>query len=262
MMKLIDRLKEWCKELFQLRSIVPLLTIIGAFLVGFDIPTKWWTNIDKIQVILVLLGMLALDAFVERLGYLKRIEDGIKSLSGIVDKPLFMNRNKLEIEENFPEFVKPGNDLLLIGLSFAGIVPQHQRLWEAKVQEGGTLRFLLLDPESPHVELAAKFHHMSPESLRSAIKATLTVLQQLKDSAKDTKGSIQFRLLQIIPTSSVVVRDGNRGMGVLRCELYLYRADVNQRPVFRLTPANGIDYLRHRDAAEQLWKDSDEPGDS
>jgi hypothetical protein len=243
------------RQLIEFRNIVPLLAIILAFLATVGIPQRW--GFDTQRIILALLGVLALDTAVERLGYLRRIEDSIKSLGGIASRPTFLNRTMLDAEEPFTQFVSRGQDVLITGLSLLSTVGQLREFFKRTVQQGTNLRFLLLDPESPCLGSVAQFHGASPESLRTDIMSSLQHLQQLIDSVRDSKGgSIQVRLLTTIPGTSIVMRDGHRDIGVIRCELYLYQADVSQRPAFRLTPANGTDYHRRRDAAERLWEDS------
>lgn len=88
--------------------------------------------------------------------------------------------------------------------------------------------------------------------------SSLAHLKRLADSVdRDKAGYIQFRLLNIIPDTSIVMRDGNSDKGVIRCELYLYQVDTTERPAFRLTTADGEYYNRYRDALSRLWNDSE-----
>jgi hypothetical protein len=243
------------RQLVEFRNIVPLLAITLAFLATVGIPQRWGFDTD--HIILALLGVLALDTAVERLGYLRKIENSIKSLSVTRNKPLFLSRTALDAEEPFTQFIAKGQDVLIAGLSLVSTIGPLRTHFKKIAQQGTKLRFLLLDPESPCLEFAARSHGVSPESLRTDILSSLHHLQQLVDSVSDsTIGSVQFKLLSTIPDASIVMCDGNRDSGEIRCELFLYQADVSERPAFRLTPADGIIYHRYRDAVERLWSDS------
>lgn len=243
------------RQLIAFRNIVPLVAIILAFLGASGFLQGVFTTE---QTILILLGILAVDMVVERLGYLSRIEDGIKSISVAASKPLFLSRAMLETDEPFTQFVERGRqDVLLAGLTLAGTVGPFRTVFKKAVQQGTNLRFLLLDPESPCPELAAHFHGVSSGSMRSDIESSLSYLQQLMDSVSSSNsGTVQVRLLRTIPNASIAMRDGNRDTGEIRYELYLYQTDVAGRPAFRLTPPDGEIYRRFRDAIERLWNDS------
>ncbi len=243
------------RQLFALRNIIPLITIVLAFLgVSGLIQSSTFTT-DKL--ILALLGVLAIDTVVERLGYLSRIEDSIKSLSLTTSKPLLVNRATLNSDESFDHFVARGRNVLIAGITLVGTVGPLRTFFKTTMQQGTKLRFLLLDPESAGIHLAARFHGISPESMRNDILSSLEHLRQLMDSTCGNKGgSIEVRLLKAIPDAGIVVRDGNRDTGEIRYEMYLFQTDVSGRPAFCLRATDGEIFRHFRDAAERAWNDS------
>jgi len=247
-------MKKLC-QLFALRNIIPLITIILAFLGASGLIQSSTFTTDKL--ILALLGVLAIDTVVERLGYLSRIEDSIKSLSLTTSKPLFVNRATLNSDEPFEQFVARGQDVVIVGITLVGTVGPLRTFFKTTMQQGTKLRFLLLDPESTGIQLAARSHGVSPESMRNDILSSLGHLRQLMDSSRGNKGgSLEVRLLKAIPDAGVIVRDGNRDTGEIRYEMYLFQTDVAGRPAFRLRATDGEIFRRFRDAVERAWNDS------
>jgi hypothetical protein len=244
------------RQLVSFRNIVPLISIILAFLGATGFLENLGYASDKI--ILVILGVLAVDTVVERLGYLIRIEDKVNSLSSVISKPKFLSRALLNDEEPFEQFVGGGQDVLISGVALGATAGPHRAFFRKTVQQGTNLRFLLLDPNSQCVEFAARSHGTSPESLRNDLLSTLGYIKELKEALGDSRnGSIQVRLLRTVPEAGIAMRDGNRDTGVIRCEPYLYQTDVSERPAFRLTLSDdGVAYHRYRDAIERMWNDS------
>jgi hypothetical protein len=181
-----DKVMKILRQLFALRNIVPLITIILAFLgVSGLIQSSTFTT-DKL--ILALLGVLAIDTVVERLGYLSKIENSVKSLSLTTSKPLFVNRATLNSDESFEQFVARGRDVLIAGITLVGTVGPLRTFFKTTVQQGAKLRFLLLNHESTGIQLAARFHGVSPESMRNDILSSLEHLRQLMHSSRGNKG--------------------------------------------------------------------------
>lgn len=243
------------RQLVSFRNVVPLITIILAFLGAIGFLQNMGFASDKI--ILVILGVLAVDTVVERLGYLIRIEDKVNSLSLMASRPRFLSRALLNVDESFEQFVARGQDVLISGVALGGTVGPLRAFFRKTVQQGTNLRFLLLDPNSQCIEFAARSHGTSPELMRNDILSSLGYIKELKESLGDSGGDfIQVRLLRAIPEAGIVMRDGNRDTGEIRCELYLYQTDVSERPAFRLTPGDGATYHRYRDVIERMWNDS------
>jgi len=94
------------RQLIAFRNVVPLVTIILTFLGAGGFLQRLGFTTD--QIILALLGILAVDTVVERLGYLSRIEDSVKSLSVATSQPLFLSRAMLNADEPFEQFVVRG----------------------------------------------------------------------------------------------------------------------------------------------------------
>ncbi|MBD0326059.1 MAG: hypothetical protein ICV68_06500 [Pyrinomonadaceae bacterium] len=250
-----------------------ILGAVGLTLLALGIiPEKYSTT-----VILALLGLLAFDALVERVGYLEKMEasladlkkevaEGNKTLRATIDaeKARFANREALNARESFETFLRRGSDILISGLTLAGTVGPNLKFFEGRVREGATLRFLMLNGQDEKLlELAALAHGVSVKALRSGIESSLAALDELKRKVGAEKAdSIEIRLLKTLPTASITTVGLPRGQsfmsGLMRCELYIYQTGVNERPAFQLTPADDIIFSQYKTAVEELW-DTSEP---
>jgi len=212
------------------------------------------------QIIIFVLGLLAINALVERLTYLRKLETNISSLSAKLGKPLFRTRPTLDAEEPFDQSLERARDLLIAGLSLVATVGPRRDILKRMMQQGSNLRFLLLDPSSPCLEIAARTHGVSADSLRSDITSTLHHLRQmgnLKSLANHKAGSLQVKLANTILGASIVMNDSTTKAGEITCELHLFHVGATERPAFRLTPTDGPVYSRFRDSIEALWTASE-----
>lgn len=255
-----DRLRDFIRFIIQPENII---TIVGVLVAGVltylgirskDIP-------QALTGIITVLGTLAIIHIIS--GYeSSKTRKSIERIENLVRRPssLFTSRAKLDATEPFDQFLSHGQDILIIGSSLLGTIGPLRTLFKTISQRGTKLRFLLLDPNSSGLEFAARSHGVSVEAIRGDINASLAHLRQLDDAVGSGKGgTMEYRFLQNIADASVVMRDGNLVSGEIRYELYLYQTDVVERPMFRLTPADGQIFQRYRSALERLWNDSRAP---
>jgi class 3 adenylate cyclase len=171
--------------------------------------------------------------------------------------PTFRTREALNNVESFQAFLAAGTDILVIGVTLLGTIGPLRSFLAGLANHGATLRFLLLDPESPQLPLAALAHGTTPESLKTDIASTLIHLKELAGTRPPGRSpAIQWRLLEAMPTASMAIRDGGADTAEIRFELYLYRTHTSARPAVRLTPADEDIFTKVRDAAEALWNDA------
>jgi len=203
-----------------------------------------------------LLGILAIDAFVERLGYLHRIEDDVKALLSRSTRFPLHNRDVLNAEENFTKFVDQGRDILLSGATLSPSTGAFKTFIRQRVIERRKrFRFLLLNPHAPDLEFIAQSHGLTAQTLRNDIDNSLAnIASIIKDVPESKRNLIQVRLIDTIPLH-LAMRDGHDDGGVIRCEIHLHKVDSARRPSFSLTPTDEayIDFLA---AAENLWEDA------
>lgn len=240
--------------IFQLSNIINLIGITVAGIFGyFGIRDN--NNQDILNAILAILEALAIAQILannESFKVRKIIEKLFQSSSSFLS-----TRKDIDAHEPFQQFLEQGHDIVIMGVSLLGTIGPLRDFLKSLANQGIHLRFLLLNPDSQWLVPAAESHGVSAESLRNDIMASLAHLKQLSDSVDRNKAEfVQFRLLNTIPYSSIVMRDGNTEKGIIRCELYLYQADTSKRPAFILTPNDGKCFNQYRDIIDRLWIDS------
>lgn len=167
--------------------------------------------------------------------------------------------------QNFgPEFEKAierASDVFVTGMARNTFVMTHYGMLENKLRAGYALRFLLIDPSSPAIEMAADRYYAerSASSARERVLHTLRLLTELRSA---TSGDLSVRLtshpiaMGIVATDSDSQDDGL--MSAVFVEYYTYQAPGE--PKFALQPNGALGYELFVNEAKALW-DSASPYD-
>lgn len=155
-----------------------------------------------------------------------------------------------------PEFaaaVDGARDLFVTGMARNAFVMSHYNLLERKLRAGASMRFLLVDPESRAIEVAADRYYVerSAASARERVLHTLRLLTQLQTS---TQGSLSVRLTGHPLAMGVVAADSGPDGEVpaVFAEYYSYQTPGD--PKFVLQPGNTFGYDVFLNEAEALWE--------
>jgi hypothetical protein len=261
------------RELKDPYNYLPALGVIFSLLAA--IVSLYKSGFSSEPVILFILAFLSFDALMERIGYQRTIQEKVVGLETEVNslrrsiesnKARFLNRDALNAREPFKDFLTKGERILITGLTLVGTIGPLLQFFKKRVNEGAQLQFLLLDKADEHLlEFAAKVHGVSSDALRSDIGSSIEQFKQLSRAIdKDAKGSVELKVLKTLPTASVTLvgpRDKPNSLfvsGEIRCELYLYKIGVDERPAFNLTPSDGEIFIQCKAAVLELW-DASEP---
>lgn len=136
-------------------------------------------------------------------------------------------------------------DLLVTGVARNIMVNNYYRRLEKKLLAGHRVRFLLVAPDSPAIEMASDRYHppmRSAEAFRDRVEHTLRLLAELKTT---TGGDLSVRLTPYLITMFQTVTDS-----ALFAEYYVYQ-DL-AKPKFTL-PAGSDGFDVFRAEAEKLW---------
>ncbi len=169
-------------------------------------------------------------------------------------------------EDFGPELVQSmdrAKDLLITGVARNTMLTSSYNKFEAWLNNGRRIRFLLIDPSSdPTVAHAAERYYAerSPNILRERIKHSLKLLDELQRS---TGGELAVRLTTQPLAMGIVATDSTSGLrssdSAIFAEYYTYQA-VGE-PKFILTPADAKWYENVLGEAESLWANATEhPG--
>jgi hypothetical protein len=257
--------KEFLRKLVCRDNIVALVVITVAVLSAFGVPQRFGIPSDNIA--LLLLGFLGVDALLEKLGYLDRIEKTLKALESPPAGAF------LKVKDRRPPLEKRlehAREIWISGKALSAITTSQYGFLEDKLRDGCSIRVLAIDPDSPAARVASKSSPTmpDPDMYAAQIRASLSLLDQLKNVRADStgpgrrkRGTIERRTLDFVPSVSLLAVNPGRADGQLSVELYPYQGAVAGRPAFMLTAERDrrwYDYFVQRFKA--MWKDAEGPG--
>ncbi|GAA2852577.1 hypothetical protein Acy02nite_51700 [Actinoplanes cyaneus] len=142
---------------------------------------------------------------------------------------------------------------LITGAARNTLLTSQYGLFERRLSEGAELRFLLLDPASAAVAVAAEryYVHRAPDALRMRIEHSLRLLAELSRAAG---GRLRVRLTAY-PLAAGLIATGSQpdvtGTELLFVEYFTYQAPGE--PKFVLTRDDGWAFDNFLGEAEALW---------
>jgi hypothetical protein len=235
----------------RVSRIVPVVTVSAAAV------TEALAQIGVLQltvaeqVIVGLLALLAIDAFAERMGILRRIEAFICEANSVP---------ALGIRRSIPkpdEFAKNASTIDILAVSAFSVVPPHTGFYRERIDHGCRIRVLVVDPDSAGVGVHARQSHLKqaaqPEEVcRMHIQSTIAALAPLLKSKK-----VQLGLSPIFAPFSLFAVDREKDSGATVVEFHTYRTDLDGRPhvvLARQQQAHWFDFFRKE--FETMWDDS------
>jgi hypothetical protein len=249
-------MKKFYRRYFQWKNLLLFATLVGAILAISGV-----IQTDKQNIILGLLGVLAIDAFVERVGTLADIEEKVKVLAASQSKGFLLTRSELNEEESFTKFIQQSKkDILIVGINFAQLLNDSQvDFWVKLIQNGVNVRFLMHNPNSKFISQIANYHGRDEQSVVSGFTSSLTDFDKIKREVSllkiKPKGSLEVRYIDNELTFGGAMRDcENVETGTIRFEILLYRTMPSTRPAFKLTHSDVDDYEKFKESLENLWR--------
>lgn len=139
---------------------------------------------------------------------------------------------------------------LVTGVARNNLLISHFNKIEAQLRAGQRMRFLLLNPESPAVHIAAERYYAarSVEMLRERIRGSLRLLQELEHL---TQGDISLRLTDHPLALGLIAVNPGEDDAAIFVEYYTYQAPGE--PKFAMRPPDGFGYVTFLSEAEMLW---------
>ena len=184
----------------------------------------------------------------------RRDEDSAISMMKTVR---YSTREELNRELPFGEFISNREEVLISGLTLVSTIAPYLGRMKQEIEKGTHFQFLLLPPDFPCLAQIAILHNVSAETLLNDINAALTHIKVLIESiSPEAKGSVRYRYHRTIPSCSIVMRDGHKKSGAMRCELFVHKLGVNERPVLELTDADGMLFRAYRESIKKTWDES------
>jgi len=220
-------MKELFRRLFSLRNIVPLITIVGAF-IGTFLVTPF--GLQREQLLLALVAFLAIDALVERLELLTNIENDVRATKELIASRA-VGKEFLRHRRDFPRLehliTDAKKEIWMSGVALDTIAT-FTGLFNARLQEGIKLRFLATSPEENIVKGIGDYFGVDTDELTERIRANLNTLN--KRLAPTDPQQIQIRTIDQRPAIGYFIVDPHSEQGFMTGITYLYRIQGNDMP--------------------------------
>ncbi len=151
--------------------------------------------------------------------------------------------------------LRTGRNILLSGTSLTRTLRNHLSDLEHLVSSGGSLKVLVLDPNSPLADAAAM--RSSQQGYRvhqpQFINASLRDLESLMSLPE---GSVEIRLSQYPFSFGAILVDNDTPNASIHLRYYSYRPKKGEGPYFNLYPSDQLWYEHFRSELEAIWADS------
>lgn len=225
-----DRIRKWLVP----ERIVPLLTALTAFVADI-LGLFGIISITVVEsLVLLAIGLLAIDALTERIQILSRIESALQR----IERPPSISEDFLVSYQQLPplrERLRSARQLWVSGTTLADLmVPNEDLFLELVMRRGLKVRFLIASLDSPFAEEIANMTYPEygkpMESFKATLKRTIILLANLAEKAPANQ--VEVRCLTHYPTQSLFIVDGDSPDGEAQVHLYC-RAKIPPA-IFRL----------------------------
>jgi len=261
--------KGWIRDRIVILALLFLIVgAVGYISAGqiFDTHSMWLHPVREFALLLSLIGVVSLgyELFLRELSFneykaaLEEIVNPDAVRLGI--QAIYKNRSELGQRHTFEGlFKKVRREIFIGGTSLLSISTASRELLREKILSGVTVKLLLMDPESPVVEMITRQGGGKPTFVNE-IKTSLLLLQKLKEEIEDShsvsKGKFLIHTYDAIPSHSFISLDANDSGGVIIADIGAYLGRNNQRPSMMVTNKKNGMYEYWQDLNDAMWVDS------
>jgi hypothetical protein len=196
-------------------------------------------------ITLAVLGLIAVSSLLTR----HIIEEHLQKIA-ISSTPVLRGRSEIP---SFQERGKYASEIVIVGVSLVSVTI-HLDFFEQKMKDGCRLRFLLLSPQSPALQVWNSINKVrTVEGDIEQILNILGILVQMETS----KGKCEVRLSDVFLPFGLAAFDPEKDTGFMNIEIYAYKRALGERPHFLLTKEKDNKWFEfYKSQYEQLWSDS------
>lgn len=135
--------------------------------------------------------------------------------------------------------------LTLIGVDLSLVLKQNYARLESKLRKGHSIKVVLVNPDSPACEMAAILHYepTTCDEKRAVINRSIRILNELKQK---TKGKLEIRLLNHLPTFGAIVSDLHTADGAIYLWHYAFKAGDTERLKLIVRDTDGAWYEKFK----------------
>ncbi len=248
----MQKLKGFLGRLFKIRNVAPIVVIVIAVAGSLEL---FGTSVKSEQVVMALLGFLAIDALVERLELLTSLEQGVKTIQDklapqAISDAFFAGKDPRKLESVVDA---AQNEICIYGITLDTIVtlvPVLQR----KLSQGCRVRILSPDPDGESLAEIAEYFAGRQAVISSRLRNNLDVLSYRLTQIREDM--VELRVLNGVLLTGYVISDAVDTNGRMLIQLYAYKR-VRQAPLFELSREKDQNWFSvYLAQFEQAWKDA------
>lgn len=234
---------------FRLSHIIGILTISGA---GCAIILSLLKIIDLTraeEIIITLIGLIAIDALIERLNILEKIESKL-------DLQQYKPALRKRVEVITPDkMAKNASSFYVMAISACSIAIPYVELYESKLKEGCNIRIILLSPKSRYLN-AVDLQNLDNIQTKLHIDSALEALTPL-EKKRNYKGKFEIRLSEVFFPFSIVGVDFEKSSGKMTVEYHCYKVPLDSRPhIFLEKEKDPFWFGFYQNQFELAWADA------
>lgn len=262
-------IRQWVRDrIFFLAASIFVVGAAGYIGAGkmLDDHSIWLHPVREFALLISLIGVISLgyEVFLRELTFneyktaLREIVNPDAVRLGI--QGIYKNRSELAQATSFEALFKNvRKEVFIGGSSLLSISTASRELIKDKVLSGVTVRLLVMDPNSPVVDLITK-QGGGRHTLLNEIKTSLLLLQKLHQEIADTnistKGELIVHSYDIIPSHSFISVDAKSSSGLIVADIGPYLGRSTPRPSMQVANKKNGMFGYWREMNEIMWEGS------
>lgn len=263
-------IREWVHDRIVFLAI-SIFVIGGSVYIAADhflSPENIWLHpIKEFSLLIALIGIVSFgyEVFLRELTFrqykqaLQEILNPDAVRLGI--QGIYKNRSELGSATSFEGlFKKVRREIFIGGSSLLSISTSSRELLKEKVLQGINVKLLLMDPDSPVVELITK-QGGGKHTFLNEIKTSLLLLQRVQDEIEEAPGSSEKGKLIVhtydtIPSHSFISVDSGDSSGVIIADIGPYLGRSTPRPSMMVVNKKNGMYDYWQEMNDLMWEKS------
>jgi hypothetical protein len=236
----MTRLQAIGRALSRIDNIVSVVTIVTAVtLVLFGVFGGSIGPQATAEVIIALLGLVALTSMIERESRLAHTETKVDGVQAAVDEVQQLLRNSqgtpLFANDKLPHpdtLLENASELFVAGAHSLNLITRDPDRWKAWLRNGKSIRVIIQNPWNKGLRyLAIPAHVYNYEIYKRNTEDVITELEALSAAGH----GMEIRLSNTCPTQGIVIVDGQNGGKSMIIALYVPGCGSANRPTMMLS---------------------------
>lgn len=261
-------IKRWVQDRIIVLALVIFL-IGGAVYMAADhfIPPDsiWLHPAKEFSLLIALIGIASFgyEVFLRELTF-REYKEALQEILnpdavrlGIVG--IYKNRSELGQATSFESlFKKVRREIFIGGSSLLSISTASRELLKEKVLNGVSVKLLLMDPNSPVVELITK-QGGGKNTFLNEIKTSLLLLQKVADEIEEVQGpsgKLIVHTYDVIPSHSFISVDSGDAGGIIVADIGPYLGRTTPRPSMMVVNKRNGMYGYWKEMNDLMWDKS------